>query len=156
MLHVAVSSQGLYSLGFGMEQDHFLDNLDPLARTEHSSVTLSPIIQQLQEYFGGSRFHFDLPVDLGRLTGFQRSVLSTIRRIPAGQVWTYHQVARAIDRPKASRAVGQALGNNPIPIIIPCHRVIASNGSLGGYSGGGGLASKKLLLQLEQAAAFPG
>jgi methylated-DNA-[protein]-cysteine S-methyltransferase len=79
------------------------------------------------------------------------SVLQTARRIPMGSVWTYGQVARTIGQPKASRAVGQALGRNPIPIVIPCHRVVAADGGLGGYSGGGGLESKRLLLRLEGA-----
>ena len=69
----------------------------------------------------------------------------------AGTVWTYRQVAEAMGKPKASRPVGQALGHNPVPIVVPCHRVVASDGSLGGYSAGGGLESKRLLLQLEGA-----
>jgi methylated-DNA-[protein]-cysteine S-methyltransferase len=77
--------------------------------------------------------------------------LQAVRTIPAGTVWTYGQMARAIGNPRASQAVGQALGRNPVPVVIPCHRVIASDGSLGGYSGGGGLASKRLLLNLEGA-----
>ena len=78
-------------------------------------------------------------------------MLQTARNIPQGTLWTYGQVAQAIGKPKASRAVGQALGRNPVPIVIPCHRVIASDGSLGGYSGGGGLESKRFLLGLEGA-----
>jgi methylated-DNA-[protein]-cysteine S-methyltransferase len=78
-------------------------------------------------------------------------VLQAVRTIPAGTVWTYGQMARAIGKPQASRAVGQALGRNPVPVVVPCHRVIAGDGSLGGYSGGGGLASKRLLLDLEGA-----
>jgi methylated-DNA-[protein]-cysteine S-methyltransferase len=134
-----------------MDQTDFLSRLDPLARTERNPVALKGTAEQLQEYFAGSRKRFDLPLDLTRLTSFQLSVLQTARRIPLGSVWTYGQVARTIGKPKASRAVGQALGRNPIPIVIPCHRVVASDGSLCGYGGGGGLESKRLLLQLERA-----
>lgn len=150
-LYIATSERGLCSVGFGVSQADFLSELDPLARTEQNPSTLTPIAEQLQAYFAGARASFDLPLDLGRLTLFQRSVLQVARRIPAGTVWTYRQVARAIGKPRASRAVGQALGRNPVPIVIPCHRVVASDGSLGGYSGGGGLGSKRLLLHLEGA-----
>jgi methylated-DNA-[protein]-cysteine S-methyltransferase len=95
--------------------------------------------------------NFDLPVDLSSLTAFQRAVLDTACRIAPGQVWTYFQVAREMGRPKSSRPVGQALAHNPVPIVIPCHRVIASDGSLGGYSGGSGLRAKRWLLHLEGA-----
>ena len=109
------------------------------------------VAEQLQAYFDGTCFSFDLPLDLERLTPFQLSVLQTARSIQPGTKWTYGQMAQAIGKPKASRAVGQALGRNPVPIVIPCHRVVASDGSLGGYSGGGGVESKRLLLVLEGA-----
>jgi O-6-methylguanine DNA methyltransferase len=150
-LYIAASERGLCSVGFGVSRADFLAGLDPLARTEQSPPALTPIAEQLQAYFAGARTSFDLPLDLSRLTPFQLSVLQAARRIPSGAVWTYGQVARAIGKPRASRAVGQALGRNPVPIVIPCHRVVASDGSLGGYSGGGGLDSKRLLLHLEGA-----
>jgi O-6-methylguanine DNA methyltransferase len=150
-LYIAASTQGLCNLDFGGSQSRFLSHLDPLARTERNPVALSPISEQLRSYFDGERTSFDVPLDLQRLTPFQLSVLEAARDIPAGTVQTYGQVARAIGKPKASRAVGQALGRNPIPIVIPCHRVIASDGGLGGYSGGGGLESKRFLLGLEGA-----
>ena len=106
---------------------------------------------QLREYFAGKRRRFDLPVDLSALTPFQRSVLGITCRIAPGKVWTYHRVAKAMRRPHSSRPVGQALARNPIPIVIPCHRVIASDGALRGYSGGSGLKAKRWLLQLEGA-----
>jgi methylated-DNA-[protein]-cysteine S-methyltransferase len=106
---------------------------------------------QLREYFAGDRSNFNLPVDISQLTPFQRSVLDVACRIAPGQVWTYHRVAQELGRPRSSRPVGGALARNPIPIVIPCHRVIASDGSLGGYSGGSGLEAKRWLLQLEGA-----
>ena len=148
-LFIAASEQGLCHVDFGISEADFLSGLDPLARTEQSAPALAPYAGQLQAYFAGERSGFDVPLDLSRLTPFQLSVLQAARRIPAGSVWTYGQVARSIGKPKASRAVGQALGRNPVPIVIPCHRVVASDGSLGGYSGGGGLDSKRWLLELE-------
>jgi methylated-DNA-[protein]-cysteine S-methyltransferase len=148
-LYMAARSGRLYSVDFGVEEAGFLAGLDPLARTERNPEALAPFAGQLHAYFHDARFQFDLPLDLARMTPFQQNVLTTIRRIPVGTVWTYGQVACAIGKPKASRAVGQALGRNPVPIVIPCHRVIAGDGGLGGYSGGGGVASKRLLLQME-------
>jgi len=148
-LYVAAREGRLCSVDFGVSEETFVSRLDPLARSRRDPAALAHITGQLRTYFGDAHFQFDLPLDLERLTPFQRHVLTTIRRIPVGSVWTYGQVAHAIGKPKASRAVGQALGRNPVPIVIPCHRVIAGDGSLGGYSGGGGLTSKRLLLQME-------
>ena len=153
-LYLAASNRGLCNVDFGLSEADFSAQLDPLARTERSPEALASIAGQLRDYFEGSRASFDVPVDLSRVTPFQLGVLQAVRTIPAGTVWTYGQMARAIGKPQASRAVGQALGRNPVPVVVPCHRVIASDGSLGGYSGGGGLASKRLLLDLE--GALPG
>lgn len=148
LLYIAASAQGLYRVDFGVDRVTFLNSLDPLARTEQNPAALALVTQQLREYFAGNRSRFDLSLDLVRLTPFHRSVLRAIRNIPPGTVWTYGQVAQTIGKPKASRAVGQALGNNPVPIVVPCHRVVAGGG-LGGYRGG--LDRKKLLLHLEGA-----
>ncbi len=112
------------------------------------------IKRELCDYAEGRCRAFDLPVDLSAVKPFQLAVLSVISHIPFGETRTYGWVARAIGKPGAARAVGQALHTNPIPIILPCHRVIASNGSLGGY--GGGLELKKRLLQLEGATLNSG
>ena len=153
-LYLAASSQGLCNVDFGLSEPDFLARLDPQARTEHNPAALAPFVGQLRDYFAGARDSFDLPLDLGRVTPFQLSVLQAVQTIPAGTVRTYGQMARTIGKPRAGQAVGQALGRNPVPIVIPCHRVIAADGSLGGYSGGGGLDSKRLLLNLE--GALPG
>ena len=149
MIYFAVSNHGLSSLDFGISHEQFVARLDPLARTEQDD--LKPFGQQLQEYFDKRRRQFNLPVDFSHITPFQRSVLEVTLNIPAGEVWTYGQVAQHIGRPTASRAVGQALGSNPVPIVVPCHRVIASSGKLTGYSAGAGIASKQWLLQFEGA-----
>jgi methylated-DNA-[protein]-cysteine S-methyltransferase len=151
LLYVAASAKGLCAVDFGVTATAFLGQLDPLARSERNAATLAPFVTQLQTYFADPGYRFELPLDLDRLTPFQVAVLQAARSIPSGSVRTYGQIAQAIGSPQASRAVGQALGRNPVPIVIPCHRVIASDGSLGGYSGGGGLQSKRFLLGLEGA-----
>ena len=108
------------------------------------------IERELCAYAEGRCRSFSAPLDLALLRPFQRAVLIAIGKIPFGETRSYGWVAREIGQPKAARAVGQALHTNPIPIIIPCHRVVASNGGLGGY--GGGLQMKVKLLQLEGAA----
>jgi methylated-DNA-[protein]-cysteine S-methyltransferase len=150
-LYIAANDRGLCGLDFGISQADFIRQLDPMAHTEQARETLAPVSRQLQEYFAGERLRFDIPLDLERMTSFQANVLQAARRIPAGSVRTYGEVAKTIGKPRASRAVGQALGRNPLPIVIPCHRVIGSDGSLGGYSGSGGLESKRYLLTLEGA-----
>ena len=102
--------------------------------------------RQLEEYFDGYRQNFDLPLDPGG-TDFQRRVWRTLLDIPYGKAISYKELAQRVDRPKGFQAVGQANGKNPLPILIPCHRVIAADGSLGGYSGG--LDRKRFLLDLE-------
>ena len=151
LLYVAVSAKGLCAVDFGVTETEFRSHVDPIARSEQNTAALAPFAEQLQMYFTDPGYRFELPVDLDRLTPFQVTVLQAARSIPSGSVWTYGQLARTIGSPKASRAVGQALGRNPVPIVIPCHRVVASDGSLGGYSGGGGLQSKRFLLGLEGA-----
>lgn len=109
---------------------------------------LGAITQQLDEYFSGQRTAFNVNTDLSATTEFRRTVLEHLTTIPYGHTQTYAQVAQAIGRPRAVRAVGSACATNPIPIVIPCHRVLRSDGSLGGYAGG--LDMKRALLELEQ------
>ena len=109
--------------------------------------------QQLTEYFEGERREFDLPLKLNG-TEFQMSVLQALQQIPYGETMSYSDIAERIGRPKAVRAVGAANGRNPIPIIVPCHRVIGSHGDLTGF--GGGLDTKEALLRLEaEHSQFP-
>ena len=102
---------------------------------------------QLQEYFDGTRLDFDLPLAPDG-TAFQKKVWKALTRIPAGETRSYADIGRAVAC-RAARAIGQANGRNPIPIFIPCHRVVGADGSLGGYSGGEGPATKRYLLDLE-------
>lgn len=109
---------------------------------------LAETVRQLDEYFAGKRYDFDLPL-APQGTPFQQQVWAALRQIPYGTTASYGQIAAAIGNPKASRAVGMANNRNPIAVIIPCHRVIGADGSLVGY--GGGIPIKKQLLELEGA-----
>lgn len=148
-LFLAANRSGLIRLSFTDRAEQSIPNLDPRARLVKDGQEIQAYQQQLQEYFDGRRKEFSLPTDISNQTDFQRSVLRAIEGIPAGQVRSYGRVAEDVGRPGAARAVGQALGNNPIPIVLPCHRVVASDGSLGGYTGG--LERKRQLLALEGA-----
>jgi methylated-DNA-[protein]-cysteine S-methyltransferase len=114
----------------------------------HSMDMIRPCLSELQEYFAGSRKQFTVPLDL-RGTEFQRTCWKALLDIPYGETRSYAQMAQAVGRPNAFRAVGMANHDNPIAIIVPCHRVITSEGTLGGYAGG--LDAKRWLLQLEGA-----
>ena len=107
------------------------------------------LIERLRIYFGGHRVDFPDKLDLSG-TAFQRAVWMATRLIPYGEIRSYRWVAEQIEKPKAVRAVGQALGRNPLPVIVPCHRVLASNGNLCGFAGG--LEMKRFLLNLETTA----
>lgn len=110
-------------------------------------------VEQITEYFEGRRESFDFEIDL-RATDFQRDVYEEVGRIPYGVQRSYANIAQAVGRPKAVRAVGAANGSNPVPLVIPCHRVIASNGNLHGYAGG--LPMKARLLAMENSSAVSG
>jgi len=121
-------------------------NLEP----EHP--VLAEAERQLSEYFAGTRRQFDLPLD-PRGTEFQKKVWLALRKIPFGKTQSYAEIAKSIGAPRASRAVGAANGKNPLPIVVPCHRVIGANGALTGF--GGGLENKARLLALEAGAGAP-
>ena len=128
--------------------------LEDLARRVSPRVLESPerldaVRRELDEYFSGRRRSFDVAVDRSLLGPFAKKVLGRTARIPYGEVSTYARVAAAAGSPRASRAAGNALASNPIPIVIPCHRVLRSGGGMGGYTGG--LERKELLLELEGA-----
>jgi len=116
-------------------------------------AALDAVARELDEYFAGRRRAFDLALDWSLCTPFARRVLGATRRIPYGQVATYGQVAERAGSPGGSRAAGNALGSNPMPIVVPCHRVVRTGGALGGYTGG--VERKELLLGLEHAAMAP-
>ncbi|MFN2545689.1 MAG: methylated-DNA--[protein]-cysteine S-methyltransferase [Actinomycetota bacterium] len=151
-LLVAATKRGLVRVSFPTEApDDVVEELAALLspRVLEAPARLDEIRRELDEYFDGSRTHFEVPVDMALTRGFTRKVLQATARIPFGSVSTYRDVARKAGNERAYRAAGNALGANPIPIVVPCHRVLHSGGGLGGY--GGGLDVKRYLLQLEHA-----
>jgi methylated-DNA-[protein]-cysteine S-methyltransferase len=117
-------------------------------RVIEAPARLDSARRQLEDYFSGRRRSFELPIDWGLVGDFGRRVLGQTARIPYGSVATYGDVAREIGSPRAARATGNALGANPMPIVVPCHRVVASGGKVGGYTGG--IERKQVLLTLER------
>jgi methylated-DNA-[protein]-cysteine S-methyltransferase len=148
-LLLAVSDRGLCRIAF--RPDAALDELatDFGVRVLRVPRRLDRVRRELDEYFAGHRREFDLETDLSPVPAFHRDALRELARVPYGQVTTYGTLAAKIGKPRAARAVGGAMNRNPIPIVLPCHRVIGSSGSLVGY--GGGLDRKELLLRLEGA-----
>ena len=152
MLGLAAGEAGLCRLDYVKNEDDFLARLmrgfsdRPVIR---QPAALDEARRQLDRYFSGKRLAFDLDVDLSAVTGFAQRVLKAAVRIPVGTVLTYAQIAGKAGSPRASRAAGNALHNNPVAIVVPCHRIVRTGGSIGGY--GGGLPNKEWLLQHEGA-----
>jgi methylated-DNA-[protein]-cysteine S-methyltransferase len=149
---VAKTEAGICAVRLGAGQPEGLftwlsKRIDPDPPREDPKA-LAPALTQLREYFSCTRHEFDLPLDI-RGTPFQQAVWAEVSRIPYGTTTTYGEIARRIGHPRAARAVGGASSANPLPIIVPCHRVVGAGGALTGY--GAGLATKAMLLQLEGA-----
>jgi len=154
---VAVEGKRLIAVKFGVDERRLPAAVEELHRELHgrfelqrSDAKVRPVAKQLREYLAGKRDRFDVQLDLTWVTPFRRAVLEECARIPRGQVATYAELARRVGRPTAYRAVGNTMRTNPIPIVIPCHRVVGSDGGLTGF--GGGLEMKRRLLALEGAA----
>ena len=150
-LLVAVSRRGLMRVAFEEEIDDTVIELsdDTTLRVLRSARGTDEVRHQIDDYFGGRRREFDVGVDWSELHGFTRKVLRETTRIPFGSVLTYRQVAGRAGNSRAMRAAGNALHANPVPIVVPCHRVIRTGGGLGGY--GGRLDRKEALLRMEGA-----
>jgi len=148
---VAASDTAIVRIATGLSEEELRAELRGRTRVEslHSAThpLLREALRQLAEYLEGGRREFDLPLRLSG-TPFQRRVWRALQRIPFGETRSYGEVARMVGRPGAARAVGAASGANPLAIVVPCHRVIQSDGRLGGY--GGGLRLKQFLLDLER------
>ena len=145
-LFVAATDRGLCRISYSIDRQD-----ESLARTFGLRVLRAPIDEvrrELDEYFEGRRTEFDVALDL-RVAPFYEQVLRELARVPYGRTTTYGTLAATVGRPRAARAVGTVMHNNPIPIVLPCHRVVGANGSLTGY--GGGLHVKRALLELEGA-----
>lgn len=145
---IAGSELGLVKIGFPASEERFLSDLRRISASKplRDGGRFAGIKGMLEEYFRGGRVTFDVPMDL-RGTEFQMMVWGAISRVPYGGLSSYGRIAEEIGRPRAVRAVGNAVGANPLPIVIPCHRIIRADGGLGGYGGGRDL--KLYLLALE-------
>lgn len=149
LLGLVAGPVGLRRLEFVAGEDPFLARLLALFPDQpvERSTALDPVRRELERYFAGRRFTFDTRVDLSGLTPFQRNVLGETVKVPAGKYTTYSALAARAGRPRAARAAGNALHDNPVAIIVPCHRVLRGDGTLGGYAGG--LDAKAWLLRHE-------
>jgi methylated-DNA-[protein]-cysteine S-methyltransferase len=157
-LFVAVTPKGLACVGFDDQdraalEERFAEGLSP--RVVTAARATDDVRRQLDVYFGGARRRFELAVDHRLMSPFVRKVMAETAKVPYGELSTYGAVAAGIRHPEAARAVGAALGSNPIPIVLPCHRIVGASGKLTGYAGG--LHRKEFLLRLEgDPALFPG
>jgi methylated-DNA-[protein]-cysteine S-methyltransferase len=152
---LAVTDQGLAALDIQVEREKFVQDLNKRGFKEFSQDTekVREIARQLSEYLEGKRRSFDFPIDWEILKPFQRQVLQATYAIPYGVTATYGEIAARVGKPRAARAVGRAEATNPMPLVIPCHRVLGSDGKLHGYGAAGGLETKAWLLQLEAGAS---
>jgi methylated-DNA-[protein]-cysteine S-methyltransferase len=155
-LFVAGDGKRVVGIKFGIDEQRAAGAAEQLHHELHRNVSLirddakvRAISKQLRDYLDGKRTTFDVEVDLSSVTPFRRDVLLACRAVPRGHVASYADLARQVGRPGAARAVGNAMHTNPIPFIIPCHRIVASGGGLGGF--GMGLDVKRRLLALEGA-----
>jgi methylated-DNA-[protein]-cysteine S-methyltransferase len=152
-LAVASTRRGLVRIAFDHQSETFAEELAAKLspRVMRAPKRLDEVRRELDEYFEGRRQEFELPIDWSLTHGFFRKVLKHTARIGYGSVGTYAEMAAKAGSPRAVRAAGNALGSNPIPIVVPCHRVLRTGGGLGGY--GGGLERKEFLLRLEGVIA---
>ena len=151
-LRIVVSDLGLVAIEWADAQPELDRYLRRLKRpVEPNQKKTAPYAKELREYLLGKRTAFTIPIDWTPFTAFQRETLQAVFRIPYGETRTYIEIAREVDRPRAYRAVGAANAMNPMPIIVPCHRVIGMDGKLHGYGGGDGIPTKEWLLKLEGA-----
>lgn len=156
-LWIAVGPRGLVNIHYGTDPSPL--ELRRIVRAYGPGVLpdarrVDPVARELDQYWSGKRRDFDVTVDLSPLTPFQRKVLGVTARVPYGELITYAEVARKTGNDNAYRAAAGAIGDNPVPIVVPCHRVVASDGTLGGYAGG--LDAKRRLLTLERGSVPPG
>jgi len=152
-LWIAASDAGLWTLEYQVSRETFL-KLVHRRRTvnvaQNPAIT-APILQEIVEYLQGKRQHFTTPVDWTGMTPFQVDVRKTVMAVPYGRTATYGEVATSLGNSAAARAVGRVNATNPIPFVIPCHRLVGADGGLRGYGGAGGIKTKQWLLDLERA-----
>ncbi|HLD94532.1 MAG TPA: methylated-DNA--[protein]-cysteine S-methyltransferase [Anaerolineales bacterium] len=150
-LWAAVSERGLWAASYGIAEEEFRAQILDRGRAVpvYAPEKVRNALWQMEEFLAGNRKRFDLKVDWRGMTPFQIAVRKAVMAVPYGQTASYGEIAAAVGRPQAPRAVGGVQSTNPISFVIPCHRIIGSNGSLHGYGGFGGLQTKAWLLELE-------
>ncbi|MCW5878834.1 MAG: methylated-DNA--[protein]-cysteine S-methyltransferase [Anaerolineales bacterium] len=151
LLWAAVTAHGVWVASYGIDEVEFLHHIQERgpARPQRSATQPAPALRQMDEFLRGQRRDFDLPVDWSGMTPFQVAVRQAVMAVPYGQTASYGDIAAAVGRPLAARAVGGVQARNPISFLIPCHRIVGSDGSLHGYGGFGGLETKRWLLEME-------
>jgi O-6-methylguanine DNA methyltransferase len=159
-LWAAVGPFGLVAVEFDCTEVEFLAALQRLLQRSGRDGQFQRLpssqmaaCQQISEYLSGQRQSFDLPIDWNVLTGFQRAALQVTFAIPYGRTTTYAAIASRLGKPRAARAVGRAEATNPMPLVLPCHRVLGTDGKLHGYGGPGGIGMKEWLLALESQSS---
>ncbi|UYN89160.1 MAG: methylated-DNA--[protein]-cysteine S-methyltransferase [Anaerolineales bacterium] len=151
LVWAAVSQRGVWSAAYGIDEPRFCDHIlerGP-AQLVKQPAAAADVLEQIHEFLAGTRRRFELNVDLSGMTPFQVAVRKAVMAVRYGQTASYGDIAAAVGKPRAARAVGGVQAGNPISFIIPCHRIIGADGSLAGYGGFGGLETKRWLLKLE-------
>lgn len=157
----AMTDKGLVIVEFGLRAEEFTGRVQKIMKIQNDKACFIPggeaqaAAQQIGEFLQGGRRGFDFPIDWSYLNPFQEQALRITYAIPYGKTRTYADIARQMGKPRAARAVGRAEASNPMPLVIPCHRVVGSDGALHGYGGPGGIPTKAWLLSLEQAYVLP-
>lgn len=154
---MAVSERGLLAVEFQTDRQKFSQYVQKLAAPARVQIILDEdktehALLQIAEFLNGERREFDIPINWSVMTPFQAQALRLTYAIPYGQTLTYGEIAAQIGNPRAARAVGRAQATNPMPLVIPCHRVLGADGKLHGYGAANGIESKAWLLELESAA----
>jgi O-6-methylguanine DNA methyltransferase len=151
-LWAAVTSRGVWAASYGIDEEEFRAQILDRGRVTliYDASKLAPILRQMEEFLAGKRKRFDLKVDWSGMTPFQIAVRKAVMAVPYGKTASYGEIAAEVGKPQAPRAVGGVQATNPISFVIPCHRIVGSDGGLHGYGGYGGLKTKAWLLELEK------
>jgi methylated-DNA-[protein]-cysteine S-methyltransferase len=147
-IRIVADDSAVIAVGFDPDNNAKLARFG-LTGEERANDLSKSAAAQVDEYFAGKRQSFDLPVSFAKMTPFSQQVLHCLNSIPYGEILSYGALAALAGRPGAARAIGRVMAANPIPIIVPCHRIVGSNGKMTGYSGGEGIATKEWLLAFE-------
>ncbi len=151
LIWLATTDQGLWALSYGVDEEGFREEIMERgpANLKYDEDRCAPMLDQIESYLSGERLTFDLPIDWRGMSDFQIAVRKAVMALPFGSTASYGDIAAAVGNPRAARAVGGVQAANPISFVIPCHRVIGSDGSLHGYGGFGGIETKAWLLEME-------